>query len=119
MNAREIMYLFLMPVLIQGCGMSSTGRPVADVQKTLAAAISCTPNGLTREDSALYMQQGGADFQPTLVNRVSELMGATPEGMARIPGGMFSMGGINASGMKDGGHESMDDARPVHRVYVD
>jgi formylglycine-generating enzyme required for sulfatase activity len=28
------------------------------------------------------------------------------------------MGGVNPMGMQDGGHEQMDDARPVHRVYV-
>jgi formylglycine-generating enzyme required for sulfatase activity len=39
--------------------------------------------------------------------------------MAWIPGGTFSMGGINPTGMTDGGMEAMDDARPVHRVFVD
>ena len=28
------------------------------------------------------------------------------------------MGGVNSMGMNDGGRESMDDARPVHRVQV-
>jgi formylglycine-generating enzyme required for sulfatase activity len=39
--------------------------------------------------------------------------------MVFIPGGTFSMGGVNPVGMQDGGHEAMDDARPVHQVYVD
>ena len=39
--------------------------------------------------------------------------------MVWIPGGEFSMGNGDPVGMKDGGHEQMGDARPVHRVYVD
>ncbi len=38
--------------------------------------------------------------------------------MVWIPGGEFSMGGVNPVGMNDGGHEAMNDARPVHRVRV-
>ena len=41
-----------------------------------------------------------------------------PAGMVWIPGGEFSMGGINPVGMQEGGGESMNDARPVHRVHV-
>jgi formylglycine-generating enzyme required for sulfatase activity len=41
-----------------------------------------------------------------------------PADMVWIPGGEFSMGGVNPVGMMDGGHESMNDARPVHRVHV-
>ncbi len=39
--------------------------------------------------------------------------------MAFIRGGEFSMGGVNPVGMDGGGHEKMNDARPVHRVSVD
>jgi formylglycine-generating enzyme required for sulfatase activity len=39
--------------------------------------------------------------------------------MAWIPGGEFSMGCADPRLCVDGGHEAMDDARPVHRVYVD
>jgi formylglycine-generating enzyme required for sulfatase activity len=38
--------------------------------------------------------------------------------MVWIPGGEFSMGNVNPSGITDGGKESMNDTRPVHRVYV-
>jgi formylglycine-generating enzyme required for sulfatase activity len=62
------------------------------------------------------MQNGGADFRPSLVNNIR----TTPDiaGMVWIPGGEFSMGGVNPVGMHDGGNQAMDDARPVHRVYV-
>ena len=84
----------------------------------IANAISCTINGLTTEDSILYANGGGNDFKETISNKNNKPTSA-PEGMAWIPGGEFSMGGVNPVGMKDGGHEHMNDARPVHRVYVD
>ncbi|WP_426581673.1 formylglycine-generating enzyme family protein [Mucilaginibacter sp. R-33] len=83
------------------------------------AAISCTKNGMIREDSILYMQQGGEAFKPTIVNLNRTSANKADRDMAWIPGGIFSMGGVNPRGMTDGGMEAMDDARPVHRVFVD
>jgi len=45
--------------------------------------------------------------------------GPAPEGMAWIPGGEFSMGCADPRLCVDGGHEPMNDARPIHRVQVD
>jgi formylglycine-generating enzyme required for sulfatase activity len=45
--------------------------------------------------------------------------GPAPAGMVWIPGGEFSMGSKDPRGDICGGNEPMDDARPVHRVYVD
>jgi formylglycine-generating enzyme len=45
--------------------------------------------------------------------------GAAPDGMIWIPGGEFAMGCKDPTMCVDGGHETMDDARPIHRVYVD
>jgi formylglycine-generating enzyme required for sulfatase activity len=42
-----------------------------------------------------------------------------PDGMTWIPGGEFSMGCADPRFCVDGGHEPMNDARPIHRVYVD
>jgi formylglycine-generating enzyme required for sulfatase activity len=39
--------------------------------------------------------------------------------MAWVPGGEFSMGSEDPRAMPEGGHEAMNDARPIHRVYVD
>ncbi len=84
----------------------------------ISNAISCTKNGLTVEDSTLYANGGGNEFTPTIEN-TKKPSGPLPAGMVFIPGGEFSMGGVNPVGMNDGGHEAMNDARPVHRVYVD
>jgi formylglycine-generating enzyme len=61
-------------------------------------------------------QQNG--FLPTKANP-GKPAGAAPRGMAWVPGGEFSMGLDDPRGIPHGGHETMDDARPVHRVYVD
>jgi formylglycine-generating enzyme required for sulfatase activity len=42
-----------------------------------------------------------------------------PEGMVWVPGGEFTMGSLDPRGGVCGGHEAMQDARPLHRVYVD
>jgi len=39
--------------------------------------------------------------------------------MVWIPGGEFSMGCKDPRSLPHGGHEAMDDGRPIHRVYVD
>lgn len=39
--------------------------------------------------------------------------------MVWVPGGTFSMGAADPRQEAEGGHEPMDDARPIHRVFVD
>jgi sulfatase modifying factor 1 len=57
-------------------------------------------------------------FGPTNLNQVSA-PGVSPEGMAWIPGGEFSMGANDPPDMDDVGMKATLDARPIHRVYVD
>jgi formylglycine-generating enzyme len=57
-------------------------------------------------------------FLPTIQNQ-TPAPGNPPAGMNWIPGGEFSMGCKDPSALPEGGHEGMEDARPVHRVYVD
>ena len=47
------------------------------------------------------------------------LPAGAPDGMVWIPGGEFSMGTEDPPDMSAGAMNSMTDARPIHRVYVD
>jgi formylglycine-generating enzyme len=58
------------------------------------------------------------EFLPTIENS-AKAEAVPPNGMAWIPGGEFSMGGKDPRSLPDGGREAMEDARPIHRVYVD
>jgi len=81
------------------------------------AASFCRPTGIKRSDIAIFMNGGGKDFQETIANPVPKEVDI-PSGMKYIPGGEFSMGGVDPVGMEGGGHEQMNDARPVHRVKL-
>ena len=59
-----------------------------------------------------------AAFGPTVPNP-GGAPGPAPAGMVWIPGGEFSMGALDPRHLEHGGHEAMDDTRPIHRVYVD
>jgi sulfatase modifying factor 1 len=58
------------------------------------------------------------NFEATIANPAT-MPGALPEGMVYIPGGEFSMGSLDPTEMVCGGDQPMDDARPLHRVYLD
>src|SRR5574337_2174367 len=63
-------------------------------------------------------QQDASAFLPTRPNSIRPPE-AAPKGMAWIPGGEFSMGVADSRGIPHGGIQAMEDARPIHRVYVD
>jgi formylglycine-generating enzyme len=57
-------------------------------------------------------------FEATVPNAGPVPQGSHP-GMAWITGGEFSMGAKDPRMVPEGGSEAMEDARPIHRVYVD
>jgi len=73
-----------------------------------------------RRVTAAHTTSGTAalTFQPTITNR-APAPGEAPEGMAWIPGGEFSMGANDPPDMEKVGMKATEDARPIHRVYVD
>jgi sulfatase modifying factor 1 len=58
------------------------------------------------------------NFIPTIPNS-TPAPASTPDGMAWIPGGEFSMGVQNAPDINEVGMQATTDSRPIHRVYVD
>src|SRR5262249_161730 len=59
-----------------------------------------------------------AGFDPTVANTAAA-PSAVPDGMVWIPGGEFSMGANDPPDMDEVGMKATEDARPIHRVYVD
>ena len=57
-------------------------------------------------------------FGPIFPNPTQE-PGASPNGMAWIPGGEFSMGATDPPAADQVAMHGAEDARPIHRVYVD
>ncbi len=57
-------------------------------------------------------------FLPTIPNTTPE-PSSTPDGMAWIPGGEFSMGAQDAPEMNEVAMHATGDSRPIHRVKVD
>jgi formylglycine-generating enzyme required for sulfatase activity len=70
--------------------------------------------------TAARARPASVPFLPTLANKASP-PGPAPEGMVWIPGGEFSMGAADPSGVdgNDVGMQATDESRPIHRVYVD
>lgn len=72
-------------------------------------AAAAAPGGLRKLPPGFEMTKPNAGQPP----------GVAPEGMVWIPGGEFSMGSDDPTTSMCGGKDSMPDARPIHRVYVD
>jgi formylglycine-generating enzyme required for sulfatase activity len=81
--------------------------------KSRAATISSPES-----DQSPHVATSNSSWQKTIPNSGSP-SGEPPEGMVWIPGGEFSMGAEDPRRMDHGGPDPMNDARPVHRVYVD
>src|SRR5688572_30296087 len=84
--------------LLTGCNNSASQPGVTEIQEVATSMVDTV-------------------YADTKLNSI--VPGESPEDMVWIPGGEFSMGNASDQGLCDGGSSSMEDARPVHRVYVD
>lgn len=100
-----------------GCNNTGYGSKYTIEQRKIDASVSCIHDPSVSEAS-LTSSGPGDDFLPTRPN-ILRAVASPPKNMVWIPGGEFSMGAANPMGLEDGGHDPMEDARPVHRVYVD
>ncbi|MDB6038434.1 MAG: pkn [Verrucomicrobiales bacterium] len=97
-------------------------RGARSVRIALAAAAS-TIIALTAIWRGVLNQQRNPAVSPHRVEiatipNTPQAPGPAPAGMIWIPGGEFSMGTEDPTDMVCGGPDSMPDARPIHRVYV-
>jgi formylglycine-generating enzyme required for sulfatase activity len=90
------------------------------VAALLLVAVAWTLRPRTSDESLVRATspRSQPSFEPTVGNAASPSAPA-PEGMAWIPGGEFSMGANDPPDMDEVGMKATEDARPIHRVYVD
>src|SRR6185436_7542716 len=84
--------------------------------------LHATKAGESLEASANSFTALSSIQPPTFENTISNLNSApapAPGGMVWIPGGEFSMGANDPPDMDEVGLKATEDARPIHRVYVD
>ena len=86
--------------LLRGAALNTDRAEIANTKKT-EPTLNAQPN-----------------FIATISNSVSTPT-HLPAGMVYVPGGEFSMGSLDPTEMVCGGDQPMDDARPLHRVYLD
>jgi len=93
-------------------------KRIASYIALLCVATSCWLIHVAVGESAGGLHVPSSTFLPTMENK-RPTSAISPPGMVLIPGGEFSMGCKDPRSMPHGGHEAMEDCRPIHRVYVD
>jgi formylglycine-generating enzyme required for sulfatase activity len=92
----------------------------AGVVGMAAAAWTAYRSSQHAATTAVSTPSATGAFQPTVANAAPP-PGTAPDGMVWIPGGEFSMGAADPTGldMNRVGMHATTDSRPIHRVYVD
>lgn len=107
---------FLIFILLTACKNKALKQEETDsLSSAKLEALSCS-NGFIGNDSMAYVEGGGAAFDSTIIYPATDMK--LPAGMVMIPGGEFSMGGVDPTRMQGGGREAMNDAQPIHRVKI-
>jgi sulfatase modifying factor 1 len=97
------------------CKPDGDGRK--DEENLLIEVSTACEKGFIGDDRSAYIEGGGSSYQKTEENKVDTK--EVHPGMVLVPGGTFSMGGVNPIQLQNGGPDEMNDARPIHTVYVD
>jgi len=113
------LYSMIIAVSLLCACQQETPNPTKSESGTQVSSPRLCSNGMTVADSLAYVRGGGLAFGPTEINQVDASGISIPDGMVFIPGGTFSMGGVDPRGLTNGGSEAFADARPIHRVSVD
>jgi sulfatase modifying factor 1 len=90
---------------------------IAAVAVVFRASLSSSASNVEASQRVTQAAEFAA-FAPTIPNTVA-VPAPPPEGMAWIPGGEFSMGAMDPPAADQLAMHGADDARPIHRVYVD
>ena len=93
---------------------------LAVVFATVAVAVllSSRLSPASKVEASQSMAEAFAAFGPTIPNPTKH-PAPPPQGMVWISGGEFSMGAMDPPATTDAGMHGAEDARPIHRVYVD
>ncbi len=92
---------------------------IAGAMVLAVAAITLYSRRTPKADAHVQSDSKVASgFLPTKANPAPAPSPA-PDGMVWIPGGEFSMGANDPPDMDEVGMKATEDARPIHRVYVD
>ena len=97
------------------------GAPIAVALLALIAIAGLALHSKSADSTARAMAavaSPSATFAATIVN-ATRAPAPPPAGMVWIPGGEFSMGASDPPVMDAVGMQATEDARPIHRVYVD
>ncbi len=84
--------------------------------RSVVETSAIRPSSMTTD--AATISTGANRFTATVTNSAAA-PGTAPEGMVWIPGGEFSMGANDPPNLDEVGMQATEDARPIHRVYVD
>jgi sulfatase modifying factor 1 len=92
----------------------------AVVFATVAFAVlrSSRLSSASKVEASQPMREEAAAFGPTIPN-TTKPPAPPPQGMVWISGGEFSMGAMDPPATTGAGMHAAEDARPIHRVYVD
>lgn len=112
---RKATLLFAISFAFHGC--KPEGGDTKVEEKPIKEFNLACESGFIGDDQSAYVEGGGSSYQKTVENEV-DIQEKHP-GMVFIPGGTFSMGGVNPIQLMNGGPDEMNDARPIHTVFVD